>query len=73
MTGWGEGGGGDSGFNVKGMCEGFFGDLTFLIPGFFGVRTYLASIFGGGLNEVRIFWGIIQQCKDLWYRTVAKH
>ena len=40
-----------------------FGGLKFSIPGFFGGKNILASIFWGGLSEVGIFWGIQNNMK----------
>ena len=55
------GGGGDSGFPVTGMVEGFFLNLTISIPGFFWVGK-LGKYFFGWLDLSREFLGIPDLC-----------
>ena len=61
------GAGGDSGFQVRGMIEVFWGGLKFSIPGFFGGRKIWQVFFGGSLICCRDFLGYSNQSEDSWW------
>ena len=62
------GGGGDAGFQVRGMFAVFWGGVVkFSIPGFFWGRKIWQVFFGGSLIYCRDFLGYSNQSEDSWW------